>query len=71
MIPSLVSKSSPLLLYSHYNIFQLICNPHMWFMNMGPVMFKNYEFITIVINGMVITLGSIFTISKFKKEDIN
>ena len=71
MIPSLVSKSSPLLIYSHYNIFQLICNPHMLFMNMGPVMFKNYELITIVTNGMVIILGSLFTISKFKNEDIN
>lgn len=71
IIPSLVSKNSPLLLYSHYNIFQLICNPHMWFMDMGPIMFKNYELITIVINGMVIILGGIFTINRFKNEDIN
>lgn len=71
MISSLISKNSQLILYSCYNIFQLILNPHMWFMDMGPVMFKNYELITIAINGVIITLGSLFTINRFKKEDIN
>lgn len=71
LILQVISNSSVLLIYSHYNVFQLIINPHMWFMDMGPFMLKNCEVITLVTNILVISTGAILTINRFKKEDIN
>lgn len=71
IIPQILSKSSAFFIYSQYNIFQLILNPHMWFMYMGPLMMNNYEVITLITNILLIVIGSIFTIKRFKKEDIS
>ena len=69
--PQIISKSSVLLIYSCYNVFQLILSPHMWFMDMGPLMMKNYEAITLATNILVVYIGTTLTIKRFKKEDIN
>lgn len=71
LIPQVISNSSALLIYSQYNVFQLIINSHMWFMDMGPFMLRNYEVITIVTNVTVASLFAFFTMKKFKREDIN
>lgn len=69
--PQIISKSSVLLIYSCYNVFQLILSPHMWFMDMGPFMMKNYEAITLTTNILIVFIVAVLTINKFKKEDIN
>ena len=71
LIPQAISNSSALLIYSQYNVFQLIINSHMWFMDMGPFMLRNYEVITIATNATVVSLLAFLTIKKFKREDIN
>ncbi len=71
LIPQAISNSSALLIYSQYNVFQLIINSHMWFMDMGPFMLRNYEVITIVTNATVVSLLAFLTMKKFKREDIN
>ena len=70
IVPQMISKSSALSIYSHYHVFQLILNPHMWFMDMGPFMMKNYEVITLVTNMIIVSIGAVLTIKRFKKEDI-
>lgn len=71
LIPQAIDGSSPLIIYSHYQVFQLILNPHMWFMDMGPFMFKNYEVTTLATNTMVVSLIAFLTMKKFKREDLN
>ena len=71
LIPQAISNSSALLIYSQYNVFQLIINSHMWFMDMGPFMLRNYEVITIATNATVVSLLAFLTMKKFKREDIN
>lgn len=71
IVPQMISKSSALLIYSGYNVFQLILNPNNWFMDMGPLIMKNYEVITLVTNMLILSIVSVFTIKRFKKEDIN
>ena len=71
LIPQAISNSSVLLIYSQYNVFQLIINSHMWFMDMGPFMLRNYEVITIATNATVVSLLAFLTMKKFKREDIN
>ncbi|MEG0854965.1 MAG: hypothetical protein RSG52_00650 [Terrisporobacter sp.] len=71
LIPQVISNSSPFIIYSRYHVFKLILNPHMWFMDMGPFMFKNYEVITLGTNGLVVSLFTFLTMKKFKREDLN
>lgn len=71
IVPSVISKSSPFILYSHYTVFNLILNPHMFFMDKGPMMLKDYEIITIVSNFIVLVLGSTWAIKRFSREDLN
>lgn len=71
LIPSLISKDSSLFIYSHYNIFNLILNPHVWFIGFGQLaMSKYYELIIITICGILSGLGCILVFKKFKGEDL-
>ena len=71
IVPMLINQSSIFVIYSNYNIFSLIQNPHMWFMDMSPLMMKNYEVTTLVSNILLVLVGAIWMIKIFKRDEIN
>lgn len=71
MLPTFINKSSPAIIWSNYNLFMMVLNPHVWFMEAGPFMTsKYYEITTILTNGIILVLLTILAINRFKKEAI-
>lgn len=72
MIPTLAGKSSALTMYLHFDVFNLILNPSMWFMSKVPFTVTKYHEVITIFAWMLITLvGSICCVKIFKKQDIN
>lgn len=71
MLPTFINKSSPAMIWSNYNLFMMVLNPHVWFMEAGAFMTsKYYEITTILTNGIILVLLTILAINRFKKEAI-
>ena len=71
ILPTIIGSNSSLFIYSHYSIFNLILNPHIWFIGFNPItMSKYYEVITIITSTLIVALGSIFVFKRFKKQDL-
>lgn len=71
MLPTFINKSSPAMIWSNYNLFMMVLNPHAWFMEAGAFMTsKYYEITTILTNGIILVLLTILSINRFKKEAI-
>ncbi|MGL4912668.1 MAG: hypothetical protein ACRC3Y_09580 [Romboutsia sp.] len=72
IIPSLVGTNSGLIMYLQYDVFSLILNPHMWFMSKDPLIInKYYEVITLSSWIIIVVLGSLSVMKRFKKQDIS
>ena len=72
IIPTLVGTSSGLIMYLQYDVFSLILNPHMWFMSKAPLIInKYYELITLSSWLVIIVIGSLYVMNRFKKQDIS
>ncbi len=70
-VSTFVSKSSPIIMYLGYDVFNLIINPSSWFTSKVPFIVNKYhEVVTIVAWTCISILGSIFVIRRFKREDI-
>ncbi|MDZ4993420.1 ABC transporter permease subunit [Clostridium perfringens] len=71
MMTALFSVSSPLVIWSNYNIFVLALNPQRWFAEAGAFMTsKHYVTSTLLSNGAIVTIFSLLLIRRFKKADI-
>ena len=72
MLPRIIDNSYKLLIWSHYNVFILSLNPHMWLREAGPFMTDKYfMFKTLVSNGLAVLMLSYWCIKRFKKENIS
>lgn len=72
MIPTLVSTSSPLITKVGYDIFNLILSSDSFFMQRGPFnLNRYYEVMTLLAWTMIVIIGNILTIRRFKRIDIN
>lgn len=67
---SICGKDSSLLIYSSYNIFQMILNPHGWFMEKGYLTDKYYEIISIILSSLITVVGCVLVSKRFKSEDL-
>lgn len=71
MMTGLFSMSSPLVIWSNYNIFVLTLNPHHWFAEGGAFLTsKHYITGTLLSNGVIVSILSFSLIKRFKKTDI-
>jgi hypothetical protein len=71
MLQGFVPSSSNLIFYAGFNLSSLIFNPHVWFMgNKGLIMYKHYELITVLIWTFIIVMLCVFSIKRFKKQEI-
>lgn len=70
LLPGFMPSSSIWSYYMGYNLAALVVNPHMFFTGSNFVMFKHYEWMTVVI-GMVIAVASCVLVMRyFKRQDI-
>lgn len=71
MLPAFTGNYSKLLIWCHFNVFNLILNPNLWFREAGPFFtYKGYEFWVLSTSGLVTSLLTILCIKRFKKESI-
>ena len=71
MMTGLLSMSSPLVIWSNYNVFVLSLNPQFWFAEAGAFMTsKHYVTSTLLSNVVIVAILSFFLIKRFKKTDI-
>lgn len=71
MLPSFTGNNSKLLIWCHFNVFNLVLNPNLWFGEAGPFFtYKGYEFFALSISGLVTSLLTILCVKRFKKESI-
>ncbi|MDZ5253597.1 hypothetical protein [Clostridium sp. LIBA-8841] len=71
MMTGLFSMSSPLVIWSNYNVFVLALNPQFWFAEAGAFMTsKHYVTSTLLSNVVIVAILSFFLIKRFKKTDI-
>ena len=71
MMAELFSGSSAMAIYSHYNIATLALNPHMWFMGEEVLIGGQYYMhSTLIINIIIVTILSIISVKRFRKENI-
>lgn len=72
LAPGIMPVSSSMIFIAACNLSILLVNPHLWFMgNGGLTMFKSYEWFTV--GGWTMIAGAlcIFSLNRFKKEDIS
>lgn len=71
MMTGLFSMSSPLVIWSNYNVFVLALNPQCWFAEAGAFMTsKHYITGTLLSNGVIVSILSFSLIKSFKKVNI-
>lgn len=72
IIPTIVGTGSGLIMYLQYDVFNLILNPHMWFMSKAPFIINKYYEVTTLSSWIIITVvGSLCVMNRFKKQDIS
>ncbi|WP_042144249.1 hypothetical protein [Paucisalibacillus sp. EB02] len=71
LLQGFMPKSSNLLFAAGFNLSSLALNPHQWFMaSKGLLIFKYYEWITVLVWMVFITVFIILVIKHFKKREI-
>lgn len=73
LAPFFMPAYSNSMLIAGHNLSQLMMNPHMFFMGniAPPMMFKHYEWITIVIWSIVVMTCSGLALKTFRQQDID
>lgn len=72
IVPGFLPTSSNLMLMSGFTLSSLVLNPQQWWMgSSGLIMFKNHEWMTILVWTIIFVTLCGFTLKRFAKQDIS
>ncbi|RAK17147.1 hypothetical protein B0I26_11311 [Anoxybacillus vitaminiphilus] len=71
LVPGIVPNTSSAIFWTRYTPFELILNPHLWFIGWNVFFPKNYIWMTSVIWTCLLAIVTVVTFLKFNKEQID
>ncbi len=72
LVPGFIPNSSILKLFTGFNLSPLLLNPGQWWMGLGGlIMFKSYEWMTVLAWTVIYISICVIVLKKFIKEDIS
>ncbi|GMB09532.1 hypothetical protein [Thermolongibacillus altinsuensis] len=71
LVPGIVPNTSTAIFWTRYTPFELILNPHLWFIGWNVFTPKNHEWMTTVIWTCLLAIVTVVTFLKFNKEQID
>ncbi|MBO8178500.1 MAG: hypothetical protein H0Z31_13775 [Bacillus sp. (in: Bacteria)] len=71
LLPSVMAKNSIAIIIVHFTPFILILNPFLWFMESGAfTTFKYYELVTVVVWSILLLIVALYSVRRFKQQDV-